>query len=80
MKTIQLKVSQKHLAKMVGVTESCVSYIFSGKRNPSIMTARKFAEAMEVSLGEFFDILDRIQSARRKDKTANLELPNEPQP
>jgi transcriptional regulator with XRE-family HTH domain len=53
----EVGIDQKRLAQEARVTESCISYILSGKRNPSISTAQKIAAALDLELGELIDIL-----------------------
>lgn len=44
--------TQAELAKCLGVTESYISYLESGKREPSIETLKKMSLIMEVSIDE----------------------------
>ena len=50
-------------ARAAGVSPSHVSYIFSGKRKPSLGVARRIAEACGMSLQELVDSMD-VDAAR----------------
>ncbi|WP_460272968.1 cupin domain-containing protein [Celeribacter sp. ULVN23_4] len=47
-------ISQRALAKKVGVPNSTISLIESGKTNPSVGSLRKILDGIPVSLSEFF--------------------------
>jgi len=44
------KMSQASLAKVSGIAQSTISYIETGQKNPSIKTAIKLSNALEVDL------------------------------
>jgi transcriptional regulator with XRE-family HTH domain len=47
-------ISQRALAKKVGIPNSTISLIESGKTNPSVGSLRKILDGIPVSLSEFF--------------------------
>jgi putative transcriptional regulator len=47
-------ISQKELAKSVGVTNWWLNHIESGKRNPSLVLAKNIAEKLNVSIKDIF--------------------------
>ena len=47
----------RELARRSGLSPSYVSYILAGKRQPSILSGRKLAKAMGVSLERFLEII-----------------------
>lgn len=65
--------SQRELAKQIGVTDSCVSYVMSGARSPSLSLAIKFAKAMGISVDKLTRILEakRLLRARRERRRRN---------
>jgi len=48
------------LAKMVGVTKSCLSQIENGKSFPSIVTLKKIADNLNTTIGELVGEKDRL--------------------
>ena len=48
-------ITQAALAERLGVDRAYVSGVEMGKRNPTIVTMHRFAEALGVKLGRFFD-------------------------
>lgn len=44
------KMSQASLAKASGIAQSTISYIETGQKNPSIKTAIKLSNALEVDI------------------------------
>lgn len=46
-------VSFTAIALMTGMTVASISYIFSGKRKPSVETAKKMSKALGMELGAF---------------------------
>lgn len=51
--------TQKSLAKRIGVSEMHITNIISGRREPSLGLLRKMAEAMEMSLAELVNELEK---------------------
>jgi transcriptional regulator with XRE-family HTH domain len=50
--------SQNDLAFYAGLDRSYLASVESGKRNVSIVNIEKITSALEVSLKDFFDVLD----------------------
>jgi transcriptional regulator with XRE-family HTH domain len=44
--------SQEHLAELAGVERAYVSALERGKRNPTLLTQQRIADALGVTLGE----------------------------
>ena len=47
--------SQETLAEEVGLTQVMVSYIESGTRRPSVLTAKRIAKVLNIDWTEFFN-------------------------
>lgn len=47
--------SQKQVANAAGISQPTYSNIENGKRNPTLKTLRKIAEALGCSVGEILD-------------------------
>ncbi|MDO4589290.1 MAG: helix-turn-helix transcriptional regulator [Fusobacterium sp.] len=50
----EANISQKELAKVLGITQQGYSFIEQGKANPSLSTARKIALFFNKSIEEIF--------------------------
>ena len=46
--------TQAELAKATGTTQAAIALIETGKRNPTIETARKFADALNCEIDDLF--------------------------
>lgn len=51
------KLSQRELAKRVGVANSTISLIESNKSNPSVGALKRILDGIPISLGDFFTIV-----------------------
>lgn len=51
----KLNISQEELADKAGIHRTYIASLEVGKRNISIVLLEKIADALEVSLSEFFD-------------------------
>jgi putative transcriptional regulator len=47
-------ISQKELAKSLGITHWWLNHIESGKRNPSLGVAKSIAEKLDVKISDIF--------------------------
>lgn len=52
-------INLSHLSLMSGVSVSFLSYVFSGKRQPSINTAKKIARALNMEFAHFISALEK---------------------
>ena len=76
---IEADLSQKDLAKKLGITQAAISRWIVGKGNPKVSTLQKFAEATGKTINYFFDnnsIGDNntIAIGEQKDNSAAIEL------
>jgi DNA-binding XRE family transcriptional regulator len=46
------RVSHEKLAEMTGLSRAAISFIESGKRNPTLVTCLKIAKALDLDLGD----------------------------
>ena len=67
MRNITNKLNQRQLAKKVGVTDSYISYLLNGKREPSLAMAQKIAKALGMSLDRFILVLRSLRKDRELD-------------
>ena len=74
--TAQLSVEA--LAAAAGVSAGSISQLERGRGNPSFMTLRRLAAALEVPLGHFLQGPDSGQMVVRADRRKRLQLPTEP--
>lgn len=51
---LQKKYTKKHLAERVGISPAYYSYIESGERTADIITAKKIADTLELSVEDIF--------------------------
>lgn len=49
------KITQKHLALRSGISNTYLSDIEVGRTNPSLMTLEKIADALGISIKDFFE-------------------------
>ena len=48
------KLTQSELSKKAGVSQSTIAQIEAGKKDPSVQTLKKLAEALEIHIAIFF--------------------------
>lgn len=70
MRNITNKLNQRQLAKKVGVTDSYISYLLNGKREPSLAMAQTMAKAMGMGLDRFILALRSIRADREDNRRA----------
>lgn len=70
--------TQIQLAKMSGVSQSTIAQIESGRKDPSISTLRKIAEALDVHMAVLFttDDVHVFDMQRLKKKYDNVDKLN----
>jgi transcriptional regulator with XRE-family HTH domain len=51
----QAGISQEYLGSISGLHRTYVGAIERGERNPSVLSLKKIADALNVTLGELFD-------------------------
>ena len=51
----QAKISQEALGHLSGLHRTYVGAIERGERNPSVLSLKKIADALKVTLGDLFD-------------------------
>ena len=54
----ELGLSHARLANLAGVHRTAISHIESGKRNPTLLTCLKLAEALNTSLAELLQVAE----------------------
>jgi transcriptional regulator with XRE-family HTH domain len=74
--TAQLSVEA--LAAAAGVSAGSISQLERGRGNPSFLTLRRLAAALDVPLGHFLQGPDSGQMVVRADRRKRLQLPTEP--
>ena len=55
-----MKFNYSDIAKLARLTPAAVSLIMRRKRNPSLAVAKRMADALEVSLDDFYEYLASI--------------------
>ncbi|MEL6203066.1 MAG: cupin domain-containing protein [Pseudomonadota bacterium] len=66
--------SQRALAKKVGVPNSTISLIESGKMNPSVGALRKILDGVPISLSEFFALEPDVEKTIFYERGALTEI------
>ncbi len=54
----KFNITQEELAQRAGVRRETIVFLEQGKYNPSLMLARKVAEALKTRIDELFDFED----------------------
>lgn len=67
------KITSKELASITNVTPTHISYILNNKREPSIDLLQKIADALNVSVNDFFD--DEFIKKENSKRCSEKELP-----
>lgn len=50
-------INRREIARLVDMSPSSIGRILSGKRQPSVLAARKIAHALDLSVDEFLKLL-----------------------
>jgi transcriptional regulator with XRE-family HTH domain len=75
---IAARLSVEALAAAARVSAGSISQIERGRGNPSFLTLRRLASALQVPLGHFLQGPDTSQMVVRADQRKHLRLPTEP--
>src|ERR1700743_2252016 len=70
--------SVEALAAAAGVSAGSISQLERGRGNPSFLTLRRLADALQVPLGHFLQGPETGQLVVRADRRKRLRLPTEP--
>jgi|HubBroStandDraft_6_1064221.scaffolds.fasta_scaffold837492_1 transcriptional regulator with XRE-family HTH domain len=75
---VAARLSVEALAAAAGVSAGSISQLERGRGNPSFLTLRRLATALQVPLGHFLQGPETSQLVVRADQRKRLRLPTEP--
>lgn len=61
---LEKKLTQDDLAYLSGLDKTYISLIERGKRNPTVLSLYAICRSLEISLSEFFTIIEENEKAR----------------
>ncbi len=67
-------INRSELARRVGMTTGAVSRIFSGKRNPTIKSAKALAGTLDISLDDFVNSLPVGEESSSEESLSDEDL------